>query len=137
MNDPNLTIKHRLDLEAQLRQVRHEARAHQVRIRVREDVAAEVRKAQEAITQAEDGVLAHLPTPLPAEALEVITRHPAVVGKGHQLERLEEVFAPAQIDQAESLAKAIASESSSEPASSASSKPGRRSKSSGEGGGAP
>lgn len=129
MTDSKLNITHRLALEAELRQVHREEEAREERIQVRRQIALEITKAQEAIAQAEDRILDLLPTPLPENAGELIVRHPIVSGKLQQLERFETVFAPAQIDQADSIAKTILGESTAEPLPIQ--KPGRRVKSSG------
>lgn len=128
--DPLLTLTHRLELEAELARVRREAEARTVRIAARRDVARELGQAHTAIAVAEERILAQLPTPLPSDAEEVLAHHPAVVGRRRQLERFEQVFTPAKLDQAESVARAISGEST-ESLSVPSPKPGRRPKQAG------
>lgn len=134
--DPTLTLTHRLELEAELVRVRRDAKAREVRIAARQAIAAEIVRVQTAIAVAEERILAQLPTPLPSDAEEVLSHHPAVVGRRRQLERFEQIFAVAQLDQAESVARAITGESQ-EPLSAPSPKPGRRPKQSGTDGGTP
>lgn len=110
--DPKLTLAHRLELEAALRQVHREEEARRVRLEARQEMEREVIKAQAAIAAAEDTVFRNLPTPPPEAVKELAAQHPVVAGRRHQLERFEQIFGPARIDQAESVAKAIASESS-------------------------
>lgn len=128
--DPLLTLTHRIELEAELSRQRRDAEARDVRIAARQAAAAEVVRAQAAIALAEEQVLTQLPTPLPSDAEEVLSHHPAVVGRRRQLERLEQVFAPAQLEHAETIARAITAEST-ESFLAPSPKPGRRPKQSG------
>jgi hypothetical protein len=135
MTDTKLTLTHRLELEKELRQVRLEEEAHTVRLTARREVAEEVANAQTAVTSAEDVAFKNLPTPLPENAAELVGQHPVVAGRRYQLERFEQVFGPARIEQAESIARAITSESTeSTPATP---KQARRVKQSGTDGGSP
>lgn len=128
MTDHKITLTHRLELEATLRQVQRDEAARQVRLRAREDIGREVVKAQTAITLAEDAVLRNLPTPLPETVKELVAEHPVIAGKRQQLERFEQVFAPAQLTCAEQLATAITADVDATPVPS---KPGRRPKQAG------
>lgn len=127
--DPSLCLTRRRELAAEVERVRREAQARAVRITARHDLAANIAQAQLAIARAEEQVLEQLPTPLPEDADEVLTHHPHVASRRRQLERLEQVFGPAQLDHAESIAKAILGEGSAETP--ALSKTGRRVKLSG------
>lgn len=136
MTDPKITLAHRLELEATMRQVHREEAARLVRLRAREEIGREVIKAQAAITGAEDAVLRNLPTPRPEAVKELVAEHPVVTGKRQQLERFEQTFAPAQLNCAENLATAMTAELD-DAAPAPSPKPGRRPKQSGTDGGTP
>lgn len=133
-----MTLAHRLELEREIRLVRLEARAHVVRLDARRDSAAEVTKAQVAVASAEEMVFKNLPSPLPEKAAELAEQHPVVAVRRHQLERLEQVYAPVRIEQAEAVAKAMLGESTeAQPAGSLNQKPPRRTKPTGTEGGTP
>lgn len=135
-NDPKITLLHRQELAAVIRQAQHDEAGRLIRLTARQDIAREVINAQAAITAAEDAVFRNLPTPPPDDVKELATKHPVVAGRRHQLERLEGVFGPMRMDQAEQLAKAVAGEGC-DPTPATSSKPGRRPKQSGTEGGTP
>ena len=81
-------------------------------------------------------MLEQLPTPLPSDTEELLAHHPTVVGRRRQLERFEQAFAPAKLDQADSVARATLGEGT-EPLPATSTKPGRRPKQSATEGGTP
>ncbi|MBL9042412.1 MAG: hypothetical protein JNM83_12460 [Myxococcales bacterium] len=118
--------------------MRLEARAHVVRLDARREIAAEVTNAQVAVASAEEMVFKNLPSPLPEKAAELAEQHPVVAVRRHQLERLEQVYAPVRIEQAEAVAKAMLGESTeAQPAGSLNQKPPRRTKPTGTEGGTP
>ncbi len=135
-SDAKLTLAHRLELAASLRQIHRDEAALAVRLRARQAIAAETAKAQAAVCDAEDTILRNLPSPLPDETRELVAAHPLPRGRRHQLERFETVFAPVRLEQAEQLARTMTGESG-ESTTTTAPKPPRRTKPTGTEGGTP
>lgn len=128
MSAQKISLLRRFELHKELQQQVRAELAQAVRVGVRRDIAEEVAKAQAAITVAEEQQLKTLPSPLPAKVAELIAQHPVVAGRHLQLRRLEESFAPARLEHAESIARAI-EEHEAADALSTSAKAGRKPKS--------
>ena len=135
-SDAKLTLAHRLELAASLRQIHRDEAALTLRLQARHTIAEETAKAQAAVCDAEDTILRNLPSPLPDEARELVAAHPLPRGRRQQLERFETVFAPVRLEQAEQLARTMTGESG-ESTTTTAPKPPRRTKPTGTEGGTP
>mgnify|MGYP000190316528 CR=1 FL=1 len=135
-SDAKLTLAHRLELAASLRQIHRDEAALTLRLQARHTIAAEIAKAQAAVCDAEDTILRNLPSPLPDAANELVAAHPLPRERRQQLERFETVFAPVRLEQAEQLARTMTGESG-ESTTTTAPKPPRRTKPTGTEGGTP
>jgi ribosome biogenesis protein Tsr3 len=134
-SDATLTLAHRLELAATLRQIYRDEVALALRLQARQAIAQETIKAQAAVCDAEDTVLRNLPTPLPKEGPALVAAHPLPTGRRLQLERFESVFAPVRLEHAEQQAQTLTGESTTPIITTP--KPPRRTKQTGTEGGSP